>query len=166
MRVTEYNLIVSFFSGNWTYFSCILQVFLSREDCNPDITGKASQTPLHIAAKMEKVSICKVLVSGKLGTIVGLLYKYLPKISIASCSLRKQVSHILQRHHWFPWEVTSEGYFTTQIWVVLLTGHSKKEICLSKSEALPIFGQWPVCQTEFLHSFLRTRWRCVISAAF
>ena len=87
---------------------CILQAFLSREDCNPNITGKASQTPLHIAAKMDKVSICKVLVSGKLG-ILGLLYKYLPKMSIASCSLRKQASHISQRHHCFPCEGTSEG---------------------------------------------------------
>ncbi|CAH3195151.1 unnamed protein product, partial [Porites evermanni] len=40
----------------------LVKAFLSREDCNPDITGKASQTPLHIAAKMDKVSICKVLI--------------------------------------------------------------------------------------------------------
>ena len=148
-RVIRIQFNFSFFCDNWTYFSWILQAFLSREDCNPDITGKASQTPLHIAAKMDKVSICKVLVSGKLG-IVGLLYKYLPKMSKASCSLRKQVSHISQRHHWFPWSdvwrknanmhIGDVLLVSNQIWVVLLTGHSAKEICLSKSDALPIFG--------------------------
>ena len=52
---------LDFYYMNLSFF--VIQVFLRRAYSDVDIRGHSSRTALHIAADMDKVSICKLLVS-------------------------------------------------------------------------------------------------------